>query len=47
MALLDKGAEIPPVAVWGNELKKAGYLVETVPISVLQTVNLIENLRGN
>lgn len=43
-ALLDRGAEIPPVAVWGNEMRNAGKSLPFIPISVDQTVKLIQEL---
>lgn len=39
--LPERGAEIPPVAVWGNELKRAGKPLGFVPITVEQAVHAI------
>lgn len=46
MDLLKKGAEIPPVAIWGSEMKKAEFPLCSIPITVLQAVNFVKESNG-
>jgi len=46
-ALLAKGAEIPQVAIWGNEMKEIQRPLQYIPITVSQTVELIRKMGGN
>lgn len=47
MELLDYGAQIPQVAIWGHEMKLAGRELSEIPITVEQAIRLAEERRGN
>lgn len=47
MDVLDKGAQIPPVAIWGHEMKMAGKELDYIPITVSQAISLEQKRRGH
>lgn len=45
LALLDLGANIPPVAVWGHKMETAGKKLKYIPITVSQAVEVASERR--